>query len=64
MHLPMHLLALGISESIMESIMIPWTQAEETEETAAESGIEEVAPPQTSSSRCSGGSGAGSSSEA
>ena len=29
---PMHLFALGISESIM----FPWTQAEETEETAAE----------------------------
>ena len=31
---PMHLFALGISESIM----FPWTQAEETEETAAENG--------------------------
>ena len=30
----MHLVALGISESIM----FPWTQAEETEETAAENG--------------------------
>ena len=30
----MHLVALGITESIM----FPWTQAEETEETAAENG--------------------------